>query len=314
MKTALLYKRTSSMTVSTITKADYEPVLRTAMVQKKIRATVNRTNGIDPQRAWHSKHMVGLIRSPQIMAEGRGGRINRRPATDESKSIYRTSRTVALIALLLLLPGCDQLAPTAQQENDAEVTVSSVSQRLAHGDRTVCADPDVQETAIAALVTDDVLEEYKAVGGAIDFDAVSAKGSNSQIAEVTCSAYLELLKARFELTYAVRPAAQDENEYVVQASVPFSAAELNSAFEIATIRLQRKIFEAGGPEAAALDLPPFRRSLFEARVEASRKREQDSLAFPQVETKPEGNNSAAAASAIATAAEADAASATDTVD
>lgn len=180
-----------------------------------------------------------------------------------------------------------------QQESEAEIPVTSISERLAASDRTVCADPDVQGTALGALVTADVLENFKAVGGSIDFDAVSAKGSNPQLAEVTCSAYLELLGTRFELTYAVRPAADDENEYVVQSSIPFSSADLNPAFELATTRLKWKIFEAGGPEAEALELTPIQRSIFEARLRAKRRREQEGSALPQVEVTSEGDDSAA---------------------
>lgn len=115
--------------------------------------------------------------------------------------------------MALLLASCD--APTGDTRG--------ITERLAAGDATVCADKEVQQTALSIIVHPLYREELNELfkrGETIKFSAVSATAMNMDIKEVSCSANIEVTSGgqNLPIEWEVRPSLDGDNSFIVEVA------------------------------------------------------------------------------------------------
>ena len=99
--------------------------------------------------------------------------------------------------------------------------IDSTRQMLEADDPKVCADTDVQNTALA-LVNNEYMTYLEDGGQRLRFEAVSATGIDKDIHQVSCSANVRMQAphVRFDairqIAYLVRPALDDEDGYILE--------------------------------------------------------------------------------------------------
>jgi hypothetical protein len=130
-------------------------------------------------------------------------------------------RSFLVVSAIVGLAGCSDLS--------AEPATESIAEMLAASKPEVCAAAEVQATALEIINAD--YGEYLDQGGEpAAFQAVSATGVDPAISEVRCKANVILEGNIFDMmenstdktpiTYAVRPALDEEGGIVVEIEAP----------------------------------------------------------------------------------------------
>lgn len=143
-------------------------------------------------------------------------------------------RYVAAVALSsMLLTGCGKLTPEGASET---ITL------LRDGSQKICIAPDVQKTLHDLIVTkaSDLsekipFEERTHAVAAVDlsYDMTTLKSFDASVAKATCNTIVKIgngdKKNSFRVTYAISPAAEDANAFVITgdtADARFFATDL----------------------------------------------------------------------------------------
>lgn len=131
-------------------------------------------------------------------------------------------RSVFLVLCLTTLNGCS---------SDNQLNDPTVAELLEADDPRVCADSNVQLTALTAV--DEGYRKYVQAGGPpIELQAVSATGLDTQIHEVKCSAYINFeptlldyaaedvpASNRTPIAFGVRPSLSKDSDFVVSLDI-----------------------------------------------------------------------------------------------